>query len=200
MRDSNSRTPAWVALTVLLALGAAWLGATWGRNDGADERAALQQRLDALEQRMGGLEGQPAAAATGTVPATSAPGTALAAPAEPAGMPAAPAADPEVVRAGLEADYTRERRDAAWAATAELALSKAAAADELVAANLVPTAIDTRCRARTCRTVATFADAGQAEEWVYGYMTNTAGTLRMVRPFRRVLPDGRVELTLYGTR
>ena len=198
-----NRTTAWlgVAVAVLVAaLAGAWLA----QRDATAERDELLARLAALEQQGAAPTSAarigPSARAVST-PA-SRPATALREPVEQ------PLAETPVERAIAEAtliqdlqrDYEREPREAAWATQAEHALTGAASAEEIVVANLVPDAFETRCRSRRCRIVARFPTRDQAQEWAYYYMTRTAGTLRQVQFFIADAPGGGAEITLYGQR
>ena len=199
-----NRTTAWLAVAVAV-LVAALAGAWLAQRDAAAERDELLARLSALEHRDAAPTASPARVGptARAVPVrASAPATALREPVEQ------PLAETPVERAiaeatliqGLQRDYEREPREAAWATKAEHALTGAASAEEIVVAELVPEAFETRCRSQRCRIVARFPTRDQAQEWAYYYMTRTAGTLRQVQFFIADLPGGGAEITLYGQR
>jgi hypothetical protein len=189
---------------VVVALLAAALGALVADRAARADRDALAARLQRLEQRMAAQEqarvpaGGPGVADAGgdwsPAERQAAVAAAEAALAQPAKRPPPPSVE------SVQARHAAEPRDPVWAAGAEVALAEAAASEELAAANLVPDSIDTRCRSKSCRIVATFADAGDADDWAFGFMTHSAGTLRRVRKYDTRLPDGRVEVTFFGDR
>ena len=193
----------WPKLAAVAVLAAAF-GAFVADRAARAERDALAAQLQRLETRMAAQEHSrdPAVApASANADSNWSPAerqavaaAAEAALAQPARRPPPPSVE------SVQARHAAEPRDPVWAAGAEVALAEAAASEELAAANLVPDSIDTRCRSKSCRIVASFPDAGQADDWAFGFMTHTAGTLKRVRKYQRRLPDGRIEVTFYGDR
>jgi hypothetical protein len=106
----------------------------------------------------------------------------------------------EQMRADLEAEFAREPESAAWSAAAEADLVHAASSDDAVATGETPVGFEAVCRSKTCRVTATFDEDGDAESWAGGYLLGNGGKrLSVARVMTRRLPDGRVELTIYGT-
>jgi murein L,D-transpeptidase YcbB/YkuD len=191
----------WIKAGIAAALAAAIAGFFVHRAGQAD-RDAMEQRLAQLEQRLASQEqaNPPAAKATFDDPSWTPAERAAATRAAQVAMEQPAKRPPPPTVAVMEQQYAAEKRDAVWAAGAELALAEAAASDEIVAGNLMPENIDARCRSKSCRIVATFADPADADDWAYAFMTHTAGTLRRIRKYDKRLPDGRVEVTFYGDR
>jgi len=100
---------------------------------------------------------------------------------------------------GLEAAYARDARDVNGALV-ETRLDAVARQPELLSSGVAPEVVHTDCRARSCRIVAQFKNAGSAEDWPLLYATSAAATLSGTRTVTLPQADGSVEVRIFGTR
>ena len=126
-------------------------------------------------------------------------------------LPAAPERGPRVQTAAdlqreqsqglarLESRFATDGSDPAWAMTTEADVAQAAA-DPALAAFKAPQASDVRCARTMCRLVFTFASLDQAEDWLTYYPLGVTRQLPVFRNQSVVLPDGRVQLSMFGFR
>jgi len=182
------------------------LGTGWYREarDRNKEQASIETRLSRLEQAPPAADD---ASRHGSEPAysprPSPMGTAGANRSGP-GAPRVPSAE-ELRRARrqavakLEARFSGDGFDPRWAGPTEAAAARAAQ-DPVLAPFRAPAASEVDCARTMCRLVFTFDNLDQAEDWSSFYPLGLAKTLPGFRTLSTVLPDGRVELRMYGFR
>jgi len=103
-------------------------------------------------------------------------------------------------RTQLDADFRREQVDGRWAKQAESALLTAASSDAIVQSGIVPDAITTECRGKTCRVVTRFGSGSDVEGWMNAYILGAADTLARSETVLSRRADGVIELSIYGRK
>lgn len=199
-----------LALTLACAATAIVLGSGWYL-----ESRARQQDAARIDARLARLEHTTDAAAP---QAGRSPGSASVSPIrrsmEPSGLPFAVPGGPSVAPAFSAAEQRRFQQqalsrfetrlsadgyDPQWAASTESEVVKAVG-DPALAAFHPPAASDVRCARSMCRLVFAFDTLDQAEDWLTYYPLGVAKGLPVFQSVSTVLPDGRVQLSMYGFR
>lgn len=83
----------------------------------------------------------------------------------------------EAIKAAAVSRYANEKQDVAWAAGKERALA-GVAQDVAAASSAKPRDLVSQCKQTVCRTTATFASAGEADEWVSLYMASMGDVMK----------------------
>lgn len=187
----------WTFAAVCMALcGAAgwWLG----RSKTSNDSAVTQKRLEALEARVaagaGSADLMPSGRALDRVVRGNAAGPV------PADLdPVAARKKVGAAIASFDGRFAADGREPAWASRAETVAAEAMLAPGLREFGM-PTSDETRCGTTMCRMVFTFENAGTAADWSDYYPLGIASVLPGVRSYPVTLPDGRVELHMYGFR
>ena len=99
----------------------------------------------------------------------------------------------------LESRFSADGFDSRWAASTERAAAQAAA-DPALGPFPAPAASDVQCAKTMCRLVFTFDSLDQAEDWSTYYPLGVAKGLPVFQSLSTTLPDGRVQLRMYGFR
>lgn len=204
------------ALALLLAAGIA--GVLWldGRRKAGEAQTralleALTARIEAVESRSGAPR-LPAEirrdleAMRGMPPSgnglTRAPGRGLLGETEAsvAGEAGARPVDPNAVAQELDALHRRDKADPGGGAAVAGRLEAFAAEPALVESKLIPSELQTDCRATRCRIAARFPRAGDAEDWATMLTTLSASQLSYARIVQIPRGDGSAEVRIYGAR
>lgn len=193
--------------------GALWLDGR-RRTDDAQTRAllaALTARIEAVESHSGAPR-LPADfrrdlhAMRGMPPSgnglTRAPGRGLLGETESSlsSEPGARPVDPNEVAQELDALHKRDKADPAGGAAVAGRLEAFAAEPALVESKLIPSELQTDCRATRCRIAARFPRAGDAEDWATMLTTLSASQLSYARIVQIPRGDGSAEVRIYGAR
>jgi hypothetical protein len=200
-RNSSSLVWFLAFAAAVLVLGGGWYRES---RDHAREQASIDTRLSRLEQapRAADEPNRPGSALSPSVRAISV-GAPNAGQSAPGGlrMPS-----PEERRRGqlqaltkLESRFSADGFDARWAASTEDAVAQAAV-DPALTPFRAPAASDVRCARTMCRLVFTFDSLDQAEDWSTYYPLGVAKGLPVFQTLSTTLPDGRVQLRMYGFR
>lgn len=186
----------WIGLVMATCLAAGWWLGSVGQRE---SNGSTSQRLDAVEARIGAGSDDRVELRSGR--ASNRAGAAGIGTVGPPPLPD-PVADAKALGAAIVSFDRRlqvESRDPAWARKAESTIAEAMLAPGLREFGM-PVADQTRCGSTMCRMVFTFDDAGTAADWSDFYPLGIASVLPGVRSYPVTLPDGRVELRMYGFR
>lgn len=204
-RNSSLLGPLAFAAAVI-ALGSGWYLESRAR---AQDAARFDARLARLEHAEdAGLA--PARASLASDPASAIPRGLVPAGAPTSARPGGPGLVPVLSEADnrrlreqalsrLESRLSADGYDPRWAAATESDVAKAAA-EPALAAFPAPGASDVHCGRSMCRLVFAFDSLDQAEDWLTYYPLGVAQDLPVFQSLSTVLPDGRVELRMYGFR
>jgi hypothetical protein len=194
----------WFAVVVVgLLLGGGWYLDARGRGQDAAE---LEARLRRLEQAQ--LKSVDEAPWGGREPvsrppaASASPGAGAAFGRPPLPPPLSPQERQRLQRQAvsrLESRFATDGSDPQWATSTEDAVDQAIV-DPILAPFHGPQSSSVRCARTMCRLVFSFESMDQAEDWSSFYPLGVARTLPGFRTVSTVLPDGRVELRMYGFR
>ena len=102
-------------------------------------------------------------------------------------------------RARLEGLFTGDGSDPGWAQGTEVTATKAIA-DPVLAPFDAPADSDMRCARTMCRMTFTFDSGAAADDWASYYPFGVAKQLPVMQSQQISLPDGRVQLVMYGFR
>ncbi len=204
MQQIKSHISPWLAVVVVgLLLGGGWYLEARGRGQDA---AALEARLRRLEQaQVKSVDeepwgaGEPVSRSAGPSASPTA-GAAFGRASLP--RPLSPQEQQRLQRQAvsrLESRFAADGSDPKWAASTEDAVEQAIV-DPTLAPFQAPRSSDVRCARTMCRLVFSFDSMGQAEDWSSFYPLGVAKPLPGFRSLSTVLPDGRVELRMYGFR
>ena len=206
MQQVSRAGTAWVvALLAVVVLGGGWYRESRQRDQ---DQAAVDARLSRLEGSPGAMVGQDQLAIDSSVaPIPRAPMASVRSSNVRMGAPGAyrPLSPEERRRlqlqalAKLESKFSADGYDPRWAASTEKSVAQAAE-EPALAPFPAPTASDVRCARTMCRLVFTFDSLDQAEDWSTYYPLGVAKGLPVFQSQSTVLPDGRVELRMYGFR
>lgn len=187
----------WLALAACASLAVAWwLGAAQQRRG----QVQTEQRLEQIEARIAQQVSPPLRAAR-PVAADVVRGGAAAGSMQHSGMQdhARLLAERDWAIDRLDQRLASEGRDPAWSGKAEGAASEAMLAPAMRAFGM-PESEQVRCARSLCRMVLTFTDASAAADWSDFYPLGIASVMPGMRSYPVTLPDGRVELRMYGFR
>jgi hypothetical protein len=201
------RNPSSFAWPLAFAAAVLVLGGGWYREsrDRAREQASIDLRLSRLEQAPQATDAPsrdgrvlPSALRAASSTRASIAGQ------PPSGGPRMPS--PDERRRGqlqavtrLESRFSTDGFDPQWAASTERAVAQAAA-EPILAPFHGPTASEMRCARTICRLLFTFDSLDQAEDWSTYYPLGVAKGLPVFQSLSTTLPDGRVQLRMYGFR
>jgi hypothetical protein len=99
----------------------------------------------------------------------------------------------------LESRFSSDGSNIAWATSTEQAV-QAAVEEPALAAFQAPRSSEVQCARTMCRMVFTFDSLDEAEDWASFYPLGLANQLPVFRNQPTTLPDGRVQLRMYGFR
>lgn len=193
----------------LVVAGYGW--GLWQTSSSTAEMARLGQRIDKLERQVGApANASPVSSSTtGSQPGAAArsPSSGSVAGGYPEVLSGNRSLSPQEIARGraarkteLDAAFRNDSMDMRGANQAESQLAEAAASDDLVESGTTPIAIDTQCRLSSCRVLTRFAADSDAEGWANLYVLSAARTLASAETLVTPLPDGTVELAIYGRR
>lgn len=94
--------------------------------------------------------------------------------------------------------FQREQVDPAWAPQKEGELNRIAAQPAFETAGVVPKDMRVDCRSSMCRLDGSFANNGQAEDWILIYMSSVGSALPNALVSRVHNPDGTTSVEIYG--
>ncbi|MFL6592566.1 MAG: hypothetical protein ACJ8GK_07655 [Luteimonas sp.] len=186
-----------------MVFGGGWyLGAHASRRD----NAGIEARLARLEQTATtAAEQEQGQAVAGPLPAGSVFRSARPALA-PFAAPIPRPLPPEERRrlqlqaiSGLESRFSADGSDPRWAGPTEEAV-RGAISEPALAPFPAPQDSQVQCARTMCRLVFTFDSLDQAEDWASFYPLGLANQLPVFRNQPTTLPDGRVQLRMYGFR
>lgn len=103
------------------------------------------------------------------------------------------------VRAELESRFAADGSDPRWAQGVETAATTAIK-KPVLAPFTAPADSDMRCARTMCRMEFIFASEGEADDWAAYYPLGVGAELPVIQSQTTRLPDGRVQLVLYGYR
>lgn len=93
--------------------------------------------------------------------------------------------------------YRSEQRDAAWAPGKEGELRAIAASEALESAEIAPaTGLQISCRQSLCESVAEFASASAAQDWVLGFMASLGSASSRSAVRQETLPGGGMRIRI----
>lgn len=189
-------------IAAVVVFGGGWyFEARARRHDAAD----VQARLQRLEQAPPQAEEQGRPSGTPMTPAYASlrPTNAFGAPgASPVPRPLSPEERRRLqlqAISRLESRFSSDGSDMRWATSTEDAV-KTAAEEPTLAPFEAPQASQIQCARTMCRLVFTFDSLDHAEDWSTYYPLGLARQLPVFQNQSTVLPDGRVELRMYGFR
>ncbi len=193
----------------LVAAGYGW--GIWQTSSSTAEIARLGQRIDKLERQVGAPANGSlvSSSTTGSQPVAAAryPSSGSMAGGYPEVFSGNRSLSPQEIARGraarrteLDAAFRNDSMDMRGANQAEGQLAEAASSDDLVESGTTPIAIDTQCRLSSCRVLTRFAADSDAEGWANLYVLSAAGTLASAETLVTPMPDGTVELAIYGRR
>ena len=200
------RNPSSFAWPLAFAAAVLVLGGGWYREsrDRAREQASIDTRLSRLEQAPAADEPSRHDNALPDSFRAAIRTTASVAGQPPPAGPRLPS--PEERRRGqlqavtrLESRFSTDGFDPRWAASTEGAVAQAAA-EPILAPFHGPSASEVRCARTMCRMLFTFDSLDQAEDWSTYYPLGVAKGLPVFQSLSTTLPDGRVQLRMYGFR
>lgn len=123
-----------------------------------------------------------------------------------AGLPASRAASREridrTVKAGrqrLQAQFSAERADPAWAMGREQDLAAHSTSPQIASLHLDADNFRANCRSSICRVTADFDNRSNAEDWFALFLTNTGTGLGHASYQLSANPDGSTHIEVYGT-
>lgn len=200
MQSHSHRSLLGLAALVMAVLAGGWYFEARHRQSDAQ---AFEARLARLERRGAASDVVPAPSRAGVqvVSAESLAGIAPGGPAARLGPQTAEDAQRQATEAfaRLDARFATDGNDAAWAMSTEGAVNRAIA-EPALAPFKAPQASDIRCARTMCRLEFTFASLDQAEDWLTYYPLGVASQLPIFRSQSLLLPDGRVQLNMFGFR
>ncbi len=101
------------------------------------------------------------------------------------------------IKAAAASRFATEKQDVVWAAGKERALANVAV--EVAAASAAkPKGLNTDCKQTLCRTTATFATPGAADEWVSFYMASMGDVMKRSVVSRARNPQGSIDVEIYS--
>lgn len=94
--------------------------------------------------------------------------------------------------------FARESVDPAWAPKKEVELNTIAEQQTFEEAGAIPKDMRIECKSSMCRLDGSFANNGQAEDWVLMYMSSVGSALPNAVVTRIPNPDGTTRVEIYG--
>jgi len=197
----------WIGGTVLAVALLAAAALAWNQRE---QPVADQQQMASILARLQALEAQRQQApdADPRNVATNAPSDTFDARDGASGTPGPPLPDvtPEqaeqqdrVRMQALEAQFSGDAKDPS-AALVESQLLETMVGDAMKGTGLVPRNPDVDCRRRSCRIVGSFAESGNAEDWVLTYLTTNGDKLARARAAYVRNADGSTQARIYASR
>jgi hypothetical protein len=199
------------SFTLVFAVTAIVLGSGWYLESRArvQDAARLDTRLARLEHAADAAV-EPVRPSRGPTSAARIPPSLIGSGASPFATPGGPNLAPALsaveqrrlkqqALSRLETRLSADGYDPQWAASTESSAANAAD-DPTLAAFHAPAASDLHCARSMCRLVFAFDNLDQAEDWLTYYPLGVTKQLPVFQSLSTVLPDGRVELRMYGFR
>jgi hypothetical protein len=104
----------------------------------------------------------------------------------------------KIGRQRLQAQFTNERADPAWAMKREQGLVAHSTSEQITDLKLDPRNFQADCRSSTCRVTADFPDRSSAQDWFALFLTNTGTNLSKASYQLTANPDGTAHVEIYG--
>jgi hypothetical protein len=97
------------------------------------------------------------------------------------------------------AKFNSEKVNPAWSSQAETRLQSIVSPQQLAAYDVDVQDMKVECKSTTCRINSTFNSSREADDWIVLYMSNVGENLPQSFVKTNTLPDGRVEIEIYGS-
>ncbi len=100
----------------------------------------------------------------------------------------------------MEAKFSQDAPDPVRGARIEHALGQAVSGDTMTSTGIAPDDVAIQCKRHSCRIVAKFKKAGDAEDWAIFYLTAAGQNLARSRIAQSRQSDGMTEVRIYAER